>query len=135
MNENQETVTLRVEPLPTYEELELKLSQANTTIANYRNRVVDYEYKVSKLTEWLDENWDDLEMLAEPIAEIFDIPNEKTLSVRLTIYADLEVTVPRNKTVDDLGEDDFSVEIREGYRSVVTDVESMSIDNIEVEEN
>ena len=128
-----------VEVAPTYEALTLLLAEANEKLATaertrkyYFDKALDLEQKVTRLDEWLTENWDDLELLAEPLAEIFGLDGEVEHTLTLNISAEVTITAERGFKVSDIDPDyDFDVSISSADRKFeVQDysVESTSID-------
>jgi hypothetical protein len=99
--ENLETTTEVIETRsPEVIALSKKVLELDGELAKYRSMVVDYEYKVEKLTEYLDENWDDPE--SPEIAEIFGIPLTKSIEVDVRITGTATLSVPRAYDSDDL---------------------------------
>jgi hypothetical protein len=123
-----------VEVKPTYEALELLLTQHAdeitrlTNLNGYYNRVITEERQrrnneVDELEKYLDEHWDDLSDHAEEIAKIFPISMTKEVSLTIEVEFEVTVTVPRGYNVDDISEDDFDFEVS-AYGDV--DIESSS---------
>jgi hypothetical protein len=98
-------------PKPSYEFLETEVARltAQTEYLSNRNRDYANEFnrKRNALEEYLDENWDDLGMHANEIAEIFGIALTKEVDVTVTVEYEITLTIPRSCSTDDLNEYEF----------------------------
>ena len=65
--------------------------------------------EVEKVKEYLVENYDDLELHADEIAELLGITLEKTVEVTFQVEITASITLPIGKDFDDLNEYDFEV--------------------------
>lgn len=138
-NQNPETpAESEVAPKPTYEELEklyatavLDKEQHDRTLAFYRQRSVDFEYKIEKADEWITEEADGLsERQVEELCEILGINLEVTKTVTLSAEIEVEVTAKRGYDFDNISEYDFDITVESSssdfeIESVSTDINSV----------
>ncbi|CAB4128753.1 hypothetical protein UFOVP225_71 [uncultured Caudovirales phage] len=144
MWENQEPETPaepEVAPKPTYEELEklyanavLDNEQKDRNLAYYRQRSVDFEYKIEKADEWITEEADSLtERQVEELCEILGIETSVTKTVTLSVEIEVEVTAKRGYDFDDISEYDFDITVESSSSDF--DIESVSSDINSVDYN
>ena len=111
-----------VEVKPTYEALELLLTQHAdeitrlTNLNEYYNRVITEERQtrkrqITRLETYLDDNWEDLEMVADELCDIFGIESTKEISLTIEVEFEVTVTVPRGYNADEISESDFDFEV------------------------
>lgn len=77
-------------------------------------RVRLYNDSVNSLRAYLVDNYNDLEMHAESIAEIFDISLKREVTVNFVIHCSATVEVEAGFTVDDLLTDNIYVDANHG---------------------
>jgi hypothetical protein len=71
-----------------------------------KSRANTLDSKIRELTDYLDENWDDIdEDVREKLCDIFDIEQEVTKYVTITITGTVEVKAPRGYDWDNISED------------------------------
>lgn len=118
-NQNPEPAEEQVAPKPTYEELEklyanavLDVEQNKNNLAYYRQRMVDFEYKIEKADEWITEEADNLtERQIEELCDILGLTNETTKTVTLKVDIEVKVTGSRNTDFDSISSYDFDIEV------------------------
>lgn len=103
----------------------------NLSSFNY-GQLADLQSMVRTLEEYLDSNWDSLEMHAEEIADIFNIEVEKTVEVSITVDYTVTVTVPRNK-IDEIDEDSFNYDISDSAYWLSIDRSDATVREIEIQ--
>ena len=120
------------EPVKSVEELTAevaKLTKELETANFWRNRTAstlsELEAKVEQLTEYLDEEWDDIE--AERVAEIMGIDTEVEKEVSVEISGTMTVKAPRGFDWDDLSYSSFSVSIETNWSETFS-IESYDLD-------
>ena len=119
--------------------LKQELTHLNKAIVNLETDKQDYysrlrkeQNKVTKLEEYLDENWDDIdEEVRDELCEIFDISAEITKTVNITITGTVEVTAPRGYDWDDI-ENALSVDVSVDGNSDM-ELDSFSVDDLEIQ--
>lgn len=142
MWENQEPETPaepEVAPKPTYEELEKKYAevvldkeQQDRTMAYYRQRSVDFEYKIEKADEWITEEADSLtERQVEELCEILGINLEVTKTISLSVEIEVEVTAKRGYDFDNIGEYDFDISVDSSSSDFDVDSVDVSINSVD----
>jgi hypothetical protein len=115
MIENTENQATPVEPVPTYEDLLIKVNELNSQLSNARDA---RDYNGNKLDlvrehiqtsidndEWTDEELD--EIFWTDLAEILDLEMKKEVEILITAEWSASVKIKRGQDVDDL---DISVE-------------------------
>ena len=120
------------EPVKSVEELTAeiaKLTKELETANFWRNRTAailsELETKVEQLTEYLDEDWDNIE--AEKVAEIMGIESEVEKEVQVEISGTMTIKAPRGFDFDDLNHISFDVSIDTTWSSDFT-IESYDLD-------
>lgn len=126
-----EQVTIRQELI----KLNKLVVNTETTSEQRRNEVSDFRNKVSKLEDYLDENWDSIdEEVRDELCDIFGIDQEVTKTVNVTITGSLDITAPRGYDWDNIENDieiDGTVSINNS--DLDTSGYGFSIDDTEVE--
>ena len=120
------------EPVKSVEELTTEMSNLTAKLENanfWRGRNADalsnLEAKVERLTEYLDDNWDDIE--AEKVAEIMGIESEVEKEVQVEISGTMTIKAPRGFDFDDHNHISFDVSIDTTWSSDFT-IESYDLD-------
>lgn len=107
----------------------LNLSKQLENANFWRTRTVEtltkLEAKVEQLTEYLDDNWEDIE--AERVAEIMGIESEVEKEVQVEISGTMTIKAPRGFDFDDLNHISFDVSIDTTWSSDFT-IESYDLD-------
>lgn len=140
-NQSPEPAEEQVAPKPTYEELEklyanavLDVEQKNTSLSYYRQRVVDFEYKIEKADEWITEEADNLtERQIEELCDILGLENETTKTVTLSVEIEVKVTGSRNTDFDSISSYDFDIDVTSNssdfeIESYDTDIDVRSVE-------
>lgn len=115
MIENTENQATPVEPVPTYEDLLIKVNELNSQLSNARDA---RDYNGNKLDlvrehiqtsidndEWTDEELD--EIFWTDLAEILDLEMKKEVAIDITVSWSATVKVQRSKDIEEL---DISVD-------------------------
>jgi hypothetical protein len=98
--------------------IQQELAKLHKIIANHeyeargeRSKLNTLRMKVSRLEEYLDENWDTMhEGTREELCEMFDIEQEVTKTITITVSGTVEVTAPRGFDWDNL-DDTLNVDV------------------------
>jgi len=99
---NAEQVTIRQE----LTRLNRIVTDKENALVQRRNEVSDFRSKVSELEEYLDENWDNIdEDLRDKLCEIFNIEQEVTKTVTISITGTIDITAPRGYDWDNIEND------------------------------
>lgn len=124
--EPTEPVVKSVEELTTeITNLTAQLENANFWRGRNADALSNLEAKVERLTEYLDENWDDIE--AEQVADIMGIESEVEKEVQVEISGTMTIKAPRGFDFDDLNHISFDVSIDTTWSSDFT-IESYDLD-------
>ena len=118
---------------PSYYSQDLSLRTAGELSRAWRDNATNEtlirqkRIEIEKVKEYLVENYDDLELHADEIAELLGITLEKTVEVTFQVEITASITLPIGKDFDDLNEYDFEVTLEstdsdytvEGYDSTI----------------
>jgi hypothetical protein len=97
-----EQVTIRQE----FVKLNKLVRESNNSLDLRRTEVSELKAKVSKLEDYLDENWSDIdEEVRDELCEIFDIEAELTKTIKITVTGTVEITAPRGYDWDEIEND------------------------------
>lgn len=89
-----------------------RITNAYVDNERYAKRLSDLRTRIHRVEEYLQENYDDLELHADEIAELLDITLTREVTMRVTLEVEVVVEVPAGKDVDDIGSDlSFAVEL------------------------
>lgn len=142
-NQSPEPAEEQVAPKPTYEELEklyanavLDVEQKDRTLAFYRQKTVDYEYKVEKADEWITEEAREINLTSRQVQELCDIlglENEVTKTVTLSVEIEVKVTGARDADFDSISSYDFDIDVTSNssdfeVESYDTDIDVRSVE-------
>ena len=129
MSETQDTPEVVVKSVEELTAEIATLTKELETANFWRNRLTttlsELETKVEQLTEYLDENWDDIE--AEQIAEIMGIDTEVEKEVQVEISGTMTIKAPRSFDWDDLNYLSFEVSIDTHWSNAFS-IESYDLD-------
>ena len=129
MSETQDTPEVVVKSVEELTAEIATLTKELETANFWRNRLTttlsELETKVEQLTEYLDENWDDIE--AERIAEIMGIDTEVEKEVSVEISGTMTIKAPRSFDWDDLNYSSFEVSIDTSWSNDFS-IESYDLD-------
>jgi hypothetical protein len=97
-----EQVTIRQE----FVKLNKLVRESNNSLDLRRTEVSELKAKVSKLEDYLDENWSDIdEEVRDELCEIFDIEGEVTKTIKISVTGTVEITAPRGYDWDNIEND------------------------------
>ena len=97
-----EQVTIRQE----FVKLNKLVRETSSSLDQRRTEVSELKAKVSKLEDYLDENWADIdEEVRDELCEIFDIEAETTKTIKITVTGTVEITAPRGYDWDNIDSD------------------------------
>ena len=97
-----EQVTIRQELV----KLNKLVTEKDEILEQRRREVTTLEGRVSKLEEYLDENWSDIdEDLRDELCSIFNIEAEVTKTIKITVEGTIEITAPRGYDWDNIDSD------------------------------
>ena len=97
-----EQVTIRQE----FVKLNKLVRETNSSLDQRRTEVSELKAKVSKLEDYLDENWADIDdEVRDELCEIFDIEGEVTKTIKITVSGTVEITAPRGYDWGNIGDD------------------------------
>ena len=110
MIENTENQATPVEPVPTYEDLLIKVNELNSQLSNARD-ARDYNGKqLDKVRAYIqnsidNDNWTDEELSEifwDELADILDLEIKKSVEVYISVQWSATVKMPRSMDLDDI---------------------------------
>jgi hypothetical protein len=124
-------VTIRQELI----KLHKVVTEKDEILTQRREEVRVLEGRVSSLEDYLDENWSDIdEEVRDKLCDIFNIEQEVTRSVSITITGSLDITAPRGYDWDDIeNELDIDGTVRITNSDLSESGYGFSVDDVEVE--
>jgi hypothetical protein len=127
-----EQVTIRQELV----KLNKIVSETESTSERRWNDLIALKAKVSKLEDYLDENWSDIEEeVRNELCDIFEIEAEVTKTIKITVTGTVEITAPRGYDWDNIGDDiDLNCETIINNSELTESGYGFSHDETEVEE-
>ena len=97
-----EEVTIRQELI----KLNKLVSEKDEILTQRREEVRVLEGRVTKLEEYLDENWSDIdEEVRDELCNIFNIEQEVTKTIKITVEGTIDITAPRGYDWDNIDSD------------------------------
>lgn len=88
-----------------------ELSRFYRDSERYQKSAEDLEAKIRFAERYLKENYEDLELHADELAEILGITLTNEVEFEMTVTITGTITLPMGKSFDDLSEYDFDVEL------------------------